>query len=86
MDLTLRIENPLTGTTEITAYFGVTTSDHSGLGRGICSRQNVRKLVASETCSVGQVPALNPDKHRLGSAKRELIYVNAQNLLPSFTL
>ncbi|MCT4487106.1 hypothetical protein, partial [Levilactobacillus parabrevis] len=27
-----------------------------------------------------------PDKHRLGSAKLALIYVNAQDLPPSFTL
>ena len=44
------------------------------------------KLAAAETSSVGQVPALNPDKHRLGSAKLALIYVNAQDLPPSFTL
>ncbi len=84
--LALESEDLLTGTTEITDYFGITASDHSGLGHRLCSRQNVRKFAASETSSVGQVPALNPAKHRLGSAKRALSYVNAQDLPPSFTL
>lgn len=37
-------------------------------------------LAAAETCSLGQVPALNPAKHRLGSTEWALSHVNAQNL------
>jgi len=64
----------------------VSACDWIGLVRLILSRQDVRKCAASETCSVGQVPALNPAKHRLGSTERALSYVNAQDLPPAFTL
>lgn len=45
-----------------------------------CSRQTIPVLATSETCSFGQSPPLNPNKHRFGSAELALIDVNAQRL------
>lgn len=45
-----------------------------------CPHYAIPILAISETCSLGQSPPLNSNKHRLGSAELALIDVNAQRL------